>query len=74
MLTERPKPVDLIEMARRLRVTTKWLRREAEAGNIPHLRADNGFLFNAEVVEELLLQRAGQWHGLPPAKETQDGH
>lgn len=45
-------------MARRLRVPVKWLRSEAEAGRIPHVKADNVLLFHPETVENLLVQRA----------------
>ena len=47
-------------MARRLRVTLRWLRAEAEAGRIPCIRAEKQMLFNADVVERLLLERAGK--------------
>ena len=45
-------------MARRLRVTAKWLREEAEAGRIPHLKAGPRLLFDPETVEQVLLERA----------------
>ena len=45
-------------MARRLRVTVRWLREEAEAGRVPCIKAERQFLFDAEAVEEVLLQRA----------------
>ena len=44
--------------ARRLRVTVRWLRAEAEAGRIPHLKADARLLFDVEAVEAALLKRA----------------
>lgn len=44
--------------ARILRVPVKWLRQEAEAGKIPHLKADKVFLFDPEAVEAVLLERA----------------
>ena len=45
-------------MARRLRVPVKWLRDEAEAGRIPHVKADTALLFDPETVERVLLERA----------------
>jgi hypothetical protein len=45
-------------MARRLRVPVRWLRAEAEAGRIPHLRADKVLLFDPETVERVLLEHA----------------
>ena len=44
--------------ARRLHVTTKWLRAEADAGRIPHLNADGRLLFDPECIERALLERA----------------
>lgn len=52
--------VPLSPMARRLRVSTRWLRSEAEAGRLPHVRAGRRFLFNAEAVESVLLERAAR--------------
>jgi hypothetical protein len=45
-------------MARLLGVTPRWLRAEAEAGRIPHLSADKTILFDADLVERLLAERA----------------
>jgi hypothetical protein len=45
-------------MARQLRVSVGWLRAEAEAGRIPHLKADKVLLFDPETVERILLARA----------------
>ena len=45
-------------MAKRLRVPVRWLRGEAEAGRIPHLKADSHLLFDPEAVERTLLERA----------------
>jgi len=47
-------------MARRLHVPSKWLRRQAETGHLPHLRADSQILFNPKLVEQLLIERATQ--------------
>lgn len=45
-------------MARRVHVPSKWLRNEAETGRIPHLKADTQFLFNPDIVENILVLRA----------------
>jgi len=50
--------VALPEMARRLRVPAAWLRAEADADRIPHLRAGRQLLFNVAVVELVLAKRA----------------
>jgi excisionase family DNA binding protein len=43
--------------ADRLGVPVAWLRREAQAGRIPHLKAGRRILFNPELVERVLLER-----------------
>ena len=46
--------------ARHLRVSVSWLRGEAEANRVPHLRAGDRFLFDLQAVEQVLLERARQ--------------
>jgi len=55
------KIVTLGSMARRLGVTTKWLRTEAENGRLPHLKAGERFLFVPDVVAAVIAQRAAQY-------------
>lgn len=57
MIEENKKPLYLGAMARRLRVPATWLRAEAEAGRIPHLRAGSALLFDPEVVERIVFDR-----------------
>lgn len=45
-------------MARRLGVKSSWLRAEAMACRIPAIEAGGTFLFCAETVEQVLLDRA----------------
>jgi excisionase family DNA binding protein len=52
--------VTLPELARSLGVSASWLRREADANRLPHLKAGNQCLFHAEVVERILAARAAQ--------------
>jgi hypothetical protein len=52
-----PKLMNLAATARHLRVPAKWLRAEAEAGRIPHLRAGATLLFDPDAIEQLLLER-----------------
>ena len=47
-------------MAHRLRVTTKWLREEAEAGRVPCLRAGDRLLFHPPTVLLVLVARAAE--------------
>lgn len=58
MLTARLQPLGTI--ARALGVPPGWLRREAEAGRLPHLRADQVIIFDAPTVERVLIERAQQ--------------
>ncbi len=43
-----------------LGVPVAWLRREAEAGRVPHLKAGDRMLFNPKATERALIERAGQ--------------
>ncbi len=53
-----PKLMCIGPMARRLGVPVRWLRAEADAGRIPHLRAENVLLFDPNAVERELRKRA----------------
>jgi hypothetical protein len=55
-----PELLTLARMARRVGVTQLWLRKRAKAGEIPCLKADCRYLFNAEAVQESLAAMAGQ--------------
>ena len=41
----------------------EWLRDQARAGLLPHLKASRRVLFNVEAVEKALLDRARQSNG-----------
>ena len=56
-------------MARRLGVEPRWLRTEAEAGRLPHVKAGRTLLFNPAIVERLLVERATS-KGQADAKPT----
>jgi hypothetical protein len=45
-------------MARLVGVPAAWLRAEADAGRIPHLKAGKVLLFDPDTVERILLERA----------------
>ena len=57
MNQETKRPLLLGPMARRAHVPAKWLRAEADAGRIPHLRAGSVLLFDPDVVERIVLDR-----------------
>lgn len=46
------------QAAVRLGVPAAWLRAEANAGRVPHLRAGRRVLVNPRVVEQVLMDRA----------------
>jgi glutathione S-transferase len=48
----------LARAARRLGVSSRWLKSEATAGRVPCLRADSRFLFDETAVTEVLRERA----------------
>lgn len=52
--------VALPRLARHLGVPASWLRVEADAGRLPAIRAGSQRLFNLEVVERILAERAAQ--------------
>jgi hypothetical protein len=53
--------------ARILHLPAAWLRREAEAGRLPCLCADDRFLFDLDLIRNLLVKRA------QAAKEIKSG-
>jgi hypothetical protein len=59
-MTTQSRLLPLNRMARELRVPVRWLRAEAEAGRIPHVKAEQVLLFDPETVEAVLLARARQ--------------
>ena len=68
--------LSLNRMARRLGVTSQWLRRESETGRVPCLRADRKFLYAPAAVEKALAERAaaglgGTVQGPLPATPTE---
>lgn len=48
------------ELARRLRLSKRWLHTEAVAGRIPSLKAGKRRLFNIEAVRRSLAARAAE--------------
>jgi len=57
------RPLRLAEMSRAIGVKSDWLRQEAEAGRIPHLRAGDAYLFDRDTVIRVLSERAKRPHG-----------
>ena len=55
--------VQELHTARRIGVTARWLRTEADAGRIPCLRAGSRLLFAPDAVERELAKRAQECDG-----------
>ena len=56
-------PETLNQLARRTSLPAAWLKKEAEAGNLPCLRVGRRFLFSPEAVNTALLARASSKGG-----------
>jgi hypothetical protein len=69
-MNDYPTLVPLGPAARILRVPQKWLREQALAGDIPHLRAGRAILIHVPTVAKLLVDRAKQ----PGQKGVRDAH
>ena len=54
-----PEILTLRRMAARLGVPSRWLREQAEAGNIPGLRAGDRWLFAPDVATNAVRAMAG---------------
>jgi excisionase family DNA binding protein len=52
--------LSLPALAEALRLPERWLKAEADAGRIPHLKIGKRYRFNRETVVGVLAQRAGQ--------------
>ena len=52
--------VPLRRMAARLGVPSRWLREQAEAGNVPGLQAGNRWLFVADIATNAVRSMAGK--------------
>ncbi len=50
--------VSLTALSRRIGLSATWLKAEAEADRVPHLRVGRRLMFNAAEVERVLLDRA----------------
>jgi hypothetical protein len=58
--------ITLAQLASHLRVPASWLRAEADAGRLPHVRAGHQRLFNLPSVLSLLADRAARERGGGP--------
>jgi excisionase family DNA binding protein len=51
-------PIGVAELAARLRLPIRWIKAEAKAGRLPHLRVGRRWLFNEAAVRACLHVRA----------------
>ena len=63
------RPVTLFQASRSLGLPVAWLREEADAGRIPCLRAGERYLFDLDLLRELILDRVRRGDGPPSGKE-----
>jgi hypothetical protein len=63
-----PQLASLPTLARRLDLPAAWLKTEADAGRLPHLRIGRRLLFDVAAVERELLRRAAT-----PGEGDQEG-
>jgi hypothetical protein len=52
--------LSLRRAARQFGIPAQWLRGEADAGHVPHLRAGGRYLFDLGALTRALAQRAGR--------------
>ena len=55
---EKPRYISIYKLSRQLGLSVAWLKREAQAGRLPHLKTGQGRMFNAEDVEAELSKRS----------------
>ncbi len=55
-----PQLLSLPALAEALKLPERWIKAEADAGRIPHLRIGKRYRFNRESVVAVLAQRAAQ--------------
>lgn len=53
-------PIGIAELAARLKLPVRWIKSEAKAGQLPHIRVGRRWLFNEQSVREHLAARAGR--------------
>jgi hypothetical protein len=56
--TNKHKPAPLSFTARYFKVSTSWLRQQADEGKLPHVKAGDQYLFDLDIINDILLKRA----------------
>ncbi len=68
--------IDLLplnQMANSLGVPSRWLREQAEIGNVPALRAGNRWLFAPEITRAAVREMAGKASNVVDANSQKGG-
>jgi len=52
------KLTTVAELSAELRVPIRWIKAEAEAGRLPHLKVGRRFFFNIDAIRAALAERA----------------
>lgn len=60
MESRNPQLLSLPALAEVLKLPESWIKTEADAGRIPHLKIGKRYRFNRETVVTVLSQRAAQ--------------
>lgn len=60
MNNEAPKLLSLPELAKALNLPATWLKAEADAGRLPHLRVKNRYRFDHDAIVRILAERASK--------------
>jgi len=63
--------VTLAQASRALGLPADWLREEADAGRIPCLRAGERYLFDLDLLREIVMERTRRGDGPPSRKEVE---
>jgi excisionase family DNA binding protein len=56
-----------LELAQVLKLPEHWVKAEADAGRLPHLRIGKRYLFNLNAVVAVLAERAASGRGVESA-------
>lgn len=59
-MADTPQFVTSTDLSLRLGLSESWLKTEARAGRLPHLKTGRRFMFHVQTVERALLERSEQ--------------
>lgn len=65
-----PEVLNVHELSERLRLPVEWIKTQARAGKLPHLRVGRTTLYNPVAVTAVLAEMAAQFPGPPLNSEA----